>query len=284
MPRFGLLMLAFLLIGVPLSAQRGRTPSPPGAIEMVYGADARQRLDFTPAAARDAPLVLFVHGGGWRRGDKRMAAHMAAHFHGRGFAFAATNYRLVPDATVAQQAEDVAAALARLMREPGVDGRRILLIGHSAGAHLVALVGSDPAYLAAHRISLSAIGGVVALDGAGYDVPRQMAEAGPFLRRLYTNAFGDDPAAQRRVSPISHVAAPNAQRFLILHIAGRPDDSGAQSGALGVALRSVGTPAEVVSVEGTHAQIFRDWGTPGHRATALTDAFADAVFGSIERR
>lgn len=283
MRRFGLLLLAFLLIGAPLAAQRGRTSPPAGTAEISYGAGERQRLDFTPVVDREAPLVLFVHGGGWRRGDKRMAAHMAAHFHSRGYAFAAVNYRLVPDVTVAQQAEDVAAALARAMREADVDGRHVLLIGHSAGAHLVALIGTDPAYLAAHRISLSAIGGVVLLDGAGYDVPRQLGQAGPFLRRLYTNAFGDDPAAQRQVSPISHVAAPNAGRFLILHIADRPDDSGAQSEALAAALESAGTPAEVASVEGTHAEIFRDWGMPGHRATSLTDAFADTVFGSIER-
>lgn len=281
---FGLLALVVLLLAPPLAAQRMRAAPPAGTVEIAYGPGERQKLDYTRVAGREAPLVLFVHGGGWRRGDKRMAAHMAAHFHGRGYAFAAMNYRLVPDATPAQQAEDVASAVARLMREPGVDSRRILLIGHSAGAHLVALVGTDPAYLGAHRIPLSAIAGVVPLDGAGYDVPRQMAAAGPLLRRLYTNAFGTDPAFQRRVSPINHTAAPNARRFLILHIASRPDDSGAQSEALGAALRAAGTPVEVESVEGTHAQIFRGWGQPGHRATALTDAFAAEVFGSIERR
>lgn len=280
----GLLVLAFLLLAPPLAAQRQLAAPQAGTVEISYGPGERQKLDYTRVAGRDAPLVLFVHGGGWRRGDKRMAAHMAAHFHARGYAFAAMNYRLVPEATPAQQAEDVAAAVARLMREPGVDRSRILLIGHSAGAHLVALVGTDPTYLGAHRIPLSAIAGVVPLDGAGYDVPRQMAAAGPLLRRLYTNAFGTDPAFQRRVSPVNHAAAPNAQRFLILHIASRPDDSGAQSEALAAALRAGDTPVDVESVEGSHAQIFRDWGTPGHRATALTDAFAAEAFGSIERR
>lgn len=284
MRAFGLLALALLLLAPPLAAQRMRASPPPGTVEIAYGADPLQKLDYTHIAGRDAPLVLFVHGGGWRRGDKRMAAHMAAHFHDEGYAFASVNYRLVPDATVDQEAQDVAAALARLLREPGVDGRRILLIGHSAGAHLVALVGTDPSYLGAHDIPLSAIAGVVPLDGAGYDVPRQLAAAGPFLQRLYTNAFGTDPAFQRRVSPINHVTAPNAGRFLLLHIASRPDDSGAQSEALGAALRAAGTPAEVESVDGSHGDIFRGWGQPGHRATALTDAFARAAFGSIERR
>jgi acetyl esterase/lipase len=282
---FALLALLFAL-ALPAAAQVERPRPPAGTVEIAYGGDPLQRLDFTPAARGAAPLVLFIHGGGWRRGDKRMAARMAAHFHGRGYAFASINYRLAPDATVDQQGADTAAALARLLDDAprlGIDRRKVMLIGHSAGAHLAALVGTDPAYLAAHHIPVASISGVVLLDGAGYDVPRQVAQAGPLLRRLYTNAFGTDEAFQRRVSPIAHVAAPNAARFLILHIASRPDDSGAQSRALAAALRDAGTPAEVASVDNSHAEIFRDFGTPGHRATQLTDAFADRIFGSIGR-
>lgn len=284
--RLVLLLLLSVLLALPLAAQRMRTPSPDGTVELAYGADPRQRLDFTPAPARGAPLVLFIHGGGWRRGDKRIAGHMAAHFHSRGYAFAAINYRLVPDSRPDQQAADVAAALARLLgdaRRLGLDPDRIMLIGHSAGAHLVALVGTDPSYLAAHRIPLSAIDGVVPLDGAGYDVPRQLAAAGPLLRRLYVNAFGEDPSYQRRVSPVAHAGRPNAERFLILHVASRPDDAGAQSAALGGALRQAGTPADVAAVDGNHMTVFRGFGRPGHQATALTDAFAARIFGSIDR-
>ena len=280
--RLVLLFLLGALLTMTLAAQRMRTPSPEGTVELAYGEDPRQRLDFTPAPARAAPLVLFVHGGGWRRGDKNIAGHMAAHFHARGYAFAAINYRLVPDARPDLQAADVAAAVARLTRDArnhGVDPDRIMLVGHSAGAHLVALVGTDPAFLAAHRIPLSAIDGVVPLDGAGYDVPRQLEAAGPFLRRIYVNAFGEDPAYQRRVSPIAHAAGPNAAAFLILHVASRPDDAGAQSQALGNALRQAGTPAEVAAAEGNHMTIFRGFGSPGHQATALTDAFAERIFG-----
>lgn len=270
-----ILVILALLLALPAAAQRA--PFPDGVVEIAYGEDARQRLDFTAAAQRDTSLIVFIHGGAWAFGDKRMAGHMAAHFHARGYAFAALNYRLVPAASVVQQAEDVAAAIARLRRETGT--RQILLIGHSAGAHLAALVGTDPVYLAAHRLPIGTIDGVVLLDGAGYDVPAQMARGGPLLRRMYRNAFTDDPDFQRRVSPATHAAAPNAGRFLILHIASRPDDSGAQSERLGAALRAAGTPAEVVSVDNTHAEIFRRFGTPGHVATERSDAFARTVFG-----
>jgi arylformamidase len=263
-----LLALLLVLLAAPAFAQ---------PTELAYGPDPRQRLDFTPAGGRRAPLVLFVHGGAWSFGDKRIAAHMAAHFHGHGYGFAAMNYRLVPNASVAQQAEDVAAAISYLRRETGAG--RILLIGHSAGAHLAALVGTDPRYLAAHRLPPGAVDGVVLLDGAGYDVTRQMVAAGPLLRRMYARAFGTEEAAQRRVSPIAHAAAPNAGQFLILHVAGRPD-SRAQSEALAAALAAARTPATVTAVDGTHAQIFRRFGRPGHRATELADAFAARIFGA----
>jgi acetyl esterase/lipase len=279
------MFLLFLTLLPASPAPAHRVPTAPVTIEVSYGQAPRQRLDFTPAG-RGAPLVLFVHGGGWMIGDKRIARHMAAHFHDRGYAFAAVNYRLVPEATPAGQAADVAAALARLLADPaayGIDRRRVILIGHSAGAHLAALVGTDPSYLRAERLPISTIGGIVLLDGAGYDVAAQMGRGGRLVRRMYARAFGDDPAFQRRVSPTLHAAAPNAGRFLIFHIASRPDDSGAQSEQLAHALRAAGTAAEVVSVDNSHAEIFRRFGTAGHRATQGTDAFAEAIFGSIGR-
>ncbi|HYD13902.1 MAG TPA: alpha/beta hydrolase [Allosphingosinicella sp.] len=277
-------LLALLLacfLAAPLAAQRSAWPA--GKEELAYGSSPRQRLDFIPApTGHRAPLFIFIHGGAWAFGDKGMAGHMAAHARARGYAFASLNYRLVPDADPAQQAEDVAAAIAWLVRqadELGIDPGKIIVSGHSAGAHLAALVGTDPSYLAAHRLPVTILDGIVLLDGAGYDVPAQMARGGPFLRRLYARAFGTDRAFQARVSPTRHAAAPNAGRFLILHIASRPDDSGAQSRDLAAALRRAGTPAEVVSVEGSHAGIFRRFGQPGHVATERTDAFARDVFG-----
>src|SRR5688572_25447751 len=134
-----------LFLAVPLAAQR--TAWPAGTTEIAYGSDPRQRLDFIPAAASHrAPLFIFIHGGAWAFGDKNMAGHMAVHARAQGYAFASLNYRLVPDADPGQQAEDVAAAIAHLVREADqleVDPGRIIVSGHSAGAHLAALVGTD---------------------------------------------------------------------------------------------------------------------------------------------
>jgi acetyl esterase/lipase len=135
-----------------VSQQSAWAQSAPAAREIAYGADPLQRLDFHTARARKpAPLLVFVHGGGWRQGDKRNAgAEKVAHFLDRGFAFASVNYRLVPAAKVEDQAQDVANAVAYLVeqaRELDVDASRIVLAGHSAGAHLSALVATDPHYL-----------------------------------------------------------------------------------------------------------------------------------------
>lgn len=274
--RFAIVALLFMFTA-PALAQ---------TMERAYGADPRQRLDFTPAQRRNAPLVLFVHGGAWSFGDKRAAAHMATHFQRNGYAFASINYRLVPEATVEQQAADVAAALASLVADAariGIDGEQIILIGHSAGAHLAALVGTDPRYLAAHRIPVTAIDGVVLLDGAGYDVPRQIDAAGPLLRRMYLRAFGHDAARQRALSPIAHAAAPNAHDFYIIHSAHRAD-SAAQSAALAEALNSGDSVANVQAVDDSHAGIFRRFGEPGHDATDYAGAFMALALATADLR
>jgi len=276
-------LIALLLVAaLALPPQRSVATTPEGVVIVSYGAHPRQQLDFNPGPDQGAPLVVFLHGGAWAFGDKSMARHMQTHFYARGYAFAAVNYRFVPEVTPREQAQDVAAAIAGLYndaRRNGIDRDRIILIGHSAGAHLAALVGTDPSYLAAHNVPLSSLRGIVLLDSAAYDVPALVRSSGPIARRLYVHAFGEDPAFQARVSPMRHAAAPNAGRFLLLHIASRPQESGAQSTRLAEALRAAGTPAEVAASDESHADIFRRFGQPGHVATERTDAFAREVFG-----
>jgi arylformamidase len=102
-----------------------------GAIELSYGTAPLQKLDYWRAKADRAPLVIFVHGGGWKRGDKGNATgqYKAPHYLGQGYAFASVNYRLVPDATVEEQAADIANAVAYLRRDArklGFDPDRIV--------------------------------------------------------------------------------------------------------------------------------------------------------------
>ncbi len=263
-----------------ISERAGGDPGlPVGFRELSFGTDARQKLDYAlPAGASKAPLVLFVHGGGWSIGDKRMGAgQKGAHFLTQGWAFASTNYRLVPQGTVEDQAADIAAAIAMMRRQPGVDPDRIVLMGHSAGAHLAALVATDPQWLAKAGVPLGAVKGVVLLDGAGYDVAKQMAEPRNQVAAMYSQAFGTDPKRQAALSPTRQAGAPNVARWLILPVASRAD-SNAQSQALAAALRAGGSSAKVAPQAGkTHASINRELGAAGDGTTAVVDGWLKAL-------
>jgi arylformamidase len=260
----------------------------PGSQTIAYGSDPLQTLDFWPAqrAARAAPLVVFVHGGGWKRGDKDNATgrFKAAHYPQQGYAFASINYRLVPGATVEQQASDVAAALKTLVSHAaalGIDPGRVVLMGHSAGAHLVALVGTDESYLRAAGLDVAMVSGIVAIDGAAYDVVAQMREGARVMQQTYLDAFGADVARQRALSPVEHAGAPNVAEFLLLYVE-RPDAI-RQAQALGAALERGGSRVEYGRFPGVglrgHLEINRRLGDPDYPATRAVDAWLARVFG-----
>lgn len=265
-------MILSLALAVP-SACSGEENSPQ---EYGYGPDARQRLDFWRGESDSTPLVLYIHGGGWSRGDKAQTANAkAVHFLRQGYAFASMNYRLVPDATVEQQAADVANAIAWLREKAaklGIDQRRIVLMGHSAGAHLAALVATDPSYLGQAGVPMEEIAGVVLLDGAAYHVPSNVDDGPRLVGHMRRSAFGEDEARQVRLSPVAHAQTPNAKDFLILYV----DRTGApgQSMALAELLRRAGTGAEARLVEGSsHMRLNRNLGAEGDHATQMVDDF-----------
>ena len=266
-------------------AQAGmKAPAPQ---TLTYGSDSLQALDlWVPQGAKAAPLVLFVHGGGWKRGSKNNATGraMPAHMLAQGYAFASIDYRLVPRNTVEEQAGDVAAALAYVLKRAdsfGIDRRRVVLTGHSAGAQLVALVGTDERYLRSAGLSFADIDGVMPNDGAAYDVPAQVTTGPKMMSGTYAQAFGTDPARQAKLSPALNAAAPNAPAFLLLHVQ-RPDGA-AQAKALGEALQRGGSKAEVGSFPGEglrgHMEINRKLGEPDYPATAVMDAWLKKVLG-----
>jgi arylformamidase len=272
-------------------ANKAMAPTPRTGIAIAYGTDPLQRLSLWPGIvaqqggrAIDTPLIVFVHGGGWKRGSKDNAtgAWKIEHYPGEGYAFASIDYRLVPKATVEQQAQDVADAVKALIADSAkyhIDPRRVVLMGHSAGAHLVALVGTDERYLRNAGLSFGDIAGVIPIDGAAYDVGQQIAQAGPFLRKTYASAFGSDPARQRALSPIAQAAAPNAPAFLLIHV--QRDDGVAQNTALEAALKRARTLVERRDFSGDglrgHMEINRRLGDPAYAPTAEVDAWLGKV-------
>ena len=144
------LMKRIVARGSKTNAARHKQTKAQGGVEYSYGSAAKQKLDYFPAkGSPKAPLVVFIHGGGWSIGDKRerfTKNSKAKFYNGMGYAFASLNYRLVPETQPDGQAADIADALAYLRKNStdlGFDPDAIVLMGHSAGAHLAALVSTD---------------------------------------------------------------------------------------------------------------------------------------------
>jgi len=238
------------------------------------------RLDaYAPASGADHPVVVWIHGGGWRRGDKANVQLKPKAFVDRGFAFVSVNYRLHPAVDYKEQAGDIAKAIKHVHANAtriGGSPDRIYLMGHSAGAHLAALVATDERYLEAEQLPLATVKGVILLDGAGYDISQRLESAGPRGGGLYRTVFGADEVTWKDASPISHVAeAKGIPPFLILHVADRVV-SKLMSEGFAQTLRQAGVSAKVVPAEGkTHATINHDIGKLG-------DEPSQAIFEFLE--
>ena len=247
-----------------------------------YGSAPRQRLILWTARHKGRfPLMIYIHGGGWSAGDPAAGGgEKPRHFLDRGYVYASVTYRFVPDATVEDEIADVARAIAWLRANAGhigADPDRIVLIGHSSGAHLAAMIASDPQWLAAAKVPFATIRAVALLDGAGFDVPTLMAPYPGTTMPYYGKAFGVDTARQLRLSPIAHLAPPNAPAWLFLQDATRFTGY-AEAEALARPLRAAGAQTLIVPVpDTTHLRLNDELGRPGDPATARLDAFLDQV-------
>jgi len=166
-------------------------------------ADDSRRLDiYAPADGKGRRVVVWLHGGGWRRGDKAAVQQKPQAFVDKGFVFVSVNYRFVPQVTVKEMTGDIAKAVKWVhdhAKEYGGSPDTIVVAGHSAGAHLSALVCTDGSYLEAEGMALSAIKGCIPVDTAVYDIQKQLEGVGPLRAGLYTTAFGEDEAVQKQL-------------------------------------------------------------------------------------
>lgn len=245
-----------------------------------YGRALQQTLEvYAPPDAHAAPIVVMVHGGGWILGDKnvdRVVVNKVKHWLPLGFIFVSVDYRLAPEAPPDVEARDVAAALAYVQANApawGGDPARLILMGHSAGAHLVALISADPRYVT--DAGGSRWSGTVVLDSAALDVPSLMRA--PHIR-LYDDAFGTDPAYWTSVSPADQIR-PDAVPMLLVCSELRPDLPCKQARAFAERLEAVtGTAPPLSERAMTHNQINADLGEAGDYTTVV-DAFIAGRLG-----
>ncbi|OYX67037.1 MAG: hypothetical protein B7Y88_04235 [Sphingomonadales bacterium 32-64-17] len=262
------------------SGPRFRRPS----VTLAYGEHPLQALDVYNAADSPRPLLVFVHGGAWQFGDKtrRLKDAKVPFAHDHGWHFAALNFRMVPEVALRTMAEDVAAGLALLFKqsdELSLDRRKVVLIGHSSGAHLAALVASDPNLLGAHGLATGDLAGVIAIDGAAYDPSKPSTGSDLLRKRLIDPAFTRADLAA--LSPVAQLEANGADAppFLILHTTS--GFSGAQAQLLEQALKNAGGQVTRHAFPGTsplaHMRLSRWFGRAGFGPTEVARSWIKEI-------
>jgi acetyl esterase/lipase len=261
--------------------------------DIPYADPARERqvLDvYSPPDARNAPVIFWIHGGGWQTGDKTSVQLKPKVFTDKGFVLVSTNYRLLPNVEMVTIFRDVAKAIHWVhdhIAEHGGDPNRMFIMGHSAGAQLAALMCTDDRYLKAEGLSLAGIKGCVPVDGDTYDVPA-IIETGETRRRVHglppvkfghREKFGNDLEKHRDYSAVTHVAKDKGiPPFLILFVADHPDTS-AQAQRLGNVLKDAGVPVTLFGAKDTnHTKLNANLGLPDDPATkALLEFVGNAL-------
>src|SRR5476651_1892832 len=165
----GLLIASVVLTSAPAQEVKRDIP-------YTKNPDKLQTLDvYSPPKAKNLPVVFWIHGGGWQGGDKSEVYMKPQVFNGKGFILVSTNYRLLPNVDMATLTRDVAKSIRWVhdhIAEHGGDPKRLLIMGHSAGAQLAAL------------LSFAIIKGCVPVDGDTYDIPA-MIEVAELRLRLH---------------------------------------------------------------------------------------------------
>ena len=241
--------------------------------DVAYGADEHQKFDaYAPKNASNAPIIVMVHGGGWAFGDRKMArvvTNKVRHWVPEGYIFVSIDYRLLPSTSVAEQARDVARAVAAIEQRAsawGGDPGKVTLMGHSAGAHLVALLTASPTL--ATVAGVKPWRGTVLLDSAALDVAAIMR--GRHFP-LYDRAFGTDPAQWDAVSPLSALAGPIVPVLAVC--SSRRRESCTQAQAFADKAKGFGSRVIVQREDRSHGEINFELGEPG--------AYTDAVDGFL---
>lgn len=243
----------------------------PSQRDVAYGPDPAQKLDiYQPGPSQNAPIILFVHGGAWRLGDKaadRVVENKSVHYVGQGKIFISMNYRL--DVTPLEQAKDVANAVRFVQKHAsswGGDAKHMLLMGHSAGAHLVALLTADP-----QAYQLTPWRGTVSLDSAALDVPAIMNR-----RHLgfYDRAFGTDEAFWKAASPLWQIKPGSPPMLLVC--SSQRIDACPQARLYKTKAASQQNQVELLPVDKSHMEINNDLGAASDYTDAV-DRFITSV-------
>lgn len=236
--------------------------------DIPYGSHALETLDvfYSKKALKNqlAPIIFMVHGGGWCIGNKDIGSviqEKVKRWTPKGFIFISINYPMILDNRMAKdQAFHVAKALAYVQshaKEWDGDPKRIILMGHSAGAHLVSLVNASSTIR--NNARAKAVLGTVSLDSGAIDVPTQMPKTIHSLKTVYKEAFGTSEEEWVAASPY-HQLDSNAAPWLGVCSLRRSDDPCAQAKAYAEKSRTLNIRASVLPQRKSHGAINKELG------------------------
>ncbi len=284
-------ILALFTGAMLLSPLEAQTIAPTKSnIPYVENGHNRQVLDvYSPPAAKNLPVMFWIHGGGWQVGDKSDVGLKPNVLTKRGFVFVSTNYRLLPEVEMSPLIEDVAKALGwvhRNISKHGGDPKQIFVGGHSAGAQLAAIVCTDERYLKKEGVSFDVLKGCVPVDGDTYDIPkiistaehRQTLYGGKMFTFGHRQKFGNDPERHVDFSAVTHVArGKGIPPFLLLYFPGNPDTR-AQAKIFEATLKAAGVPVRSFGKrDSNHSALNNDLGKPEDSATEAFYHFLDPL-------
>ena len=243
--------------------------------DITYGLHSEERLDvYKPINATNAPVIFMVHGGAWRIGDKaarKVVNNKVKRWVKRGFILISINYPMLPETLPLDQARSVAKAF-RFSQKHAIDWgaspEHFILMGHSAGAHLVSLISTQPALTEAKsagvkrdpKQSLSWLG-TVSIDSAAYDVTQIMTKHNP--PRFYKKAFGNQAYYWKQASP-KHRMTTKIRPFLAICSLKREDEACQQAASFTNKAKSLGTTASLLKVNLSHSETNADLGKQNH--------------------
>lgn len=241
--------------------------------DIPYGPDSRQRLDvYVPESGpRPAAVVVFFYGGAWRGGHRDDYRFAGEALTSRGYIAVIPDYRVYPDVGFPEFVEDGAHAVAWVrdhIAAYGGDPERVFVMGHSAGAHIAALLVTDRRYLAEAGVDDGAVRGFIGMAGPYAFDPLRYAGTRPIFARLA------DPAAAQ---PTAHVVG-GEPPMLLLH--GGSDDTvyPVNSEALADRVRKAGGSATLVEyAEMGHIRIVLSLAKPFRRGGGVLDEVAEFV-------
>ena len=213
----------------------------PHTLDIQYGDDVKQRLDvYRPAKKTSgAAVFIFIHGGGFREGDRAQYGYVAGPLAARGIVTIVTSYRLTPKNHYPEQPDDIRAVLEwtyRHAKDYGADPNRIYIGGHSAGAILSAFVSVKTDWLAARLLPADLVKGCVPISG-----PYDLTKSGSVSEYL------PDPAGRADASPLFHIDHPPPRTIVAV---GSVESYVDESKALADAVRRRGTVAELIVLDG----------------------------------